>query len=53
MLCDHEPIYDGIVNEKKGDVFPVVWYYTNIEVTSMQQSLMARAVLEAENPTVE
>ncbi len=50
FLFDIEPIYKNPADKSKGEIFPTVWYRSNIEVTSMQLSLLAKSVLVAENP---
>ncbi|KAK2616210.1 hypothetical protein QQS21_000842 [Conoideocrella luteorostrata] len=50
VLADIQPIYKKPANKAKGEIFPTVWYRSNIEVTSMQFSLLAKCVLVAENP---
>lgn len=50
ILLDIEPIYKKPADKSKGEIFPTVWYRSNIEVTSMQLSLLAKSVLVAENP---
>lgn len=50
ILLDIEPIYKKPADKSKGEIFPTVWYRSNIEVTSMQLGLLAKSVLVAENP---
>ncbi|KAK9446242.1 ARCA-like protein [Metarhizium brunneum] len=50
ILFDIEPIYKKPADKSKGEIFPTVWYRSNIEVTSMQLGLLAKSVLVAENP---
>lgn len=52
VLIDFQPIFHHQADKSKGEIFPTVWYTSNIEVTSIQQSIMARSVLTAENPTL-
>lgn len=52
VLIDYQPIFHRVADKSKGEIFPTVWYASNIEVTSVQQALMAKSVLLAENPTL-
>ena len=51
-LSDIQPVYKRPADKAKGEIFPTVWYRSNIEVTAMQFSLLARSVLVAENPNL-
>lgn len=50
ILADIRPIYKKPADKTRGEIFPTVWYRSNIEVTTMQFSLLAKSVLVAENP---
>lgn len=50
ILIQFQPIFRRPADKSKGEIFPSVWYGSNLEVTSIQQSIMAKAVLVAENP---
>lgn len=52
VLFDFKPIFHKQADKSKGEIFPTVWYTSNIEVTSIQQAIMAKSVLLAENPTL-
>jgi hypothetical protein len=52
VLASYQPIYRKEANRKEGEIFPVVWYSSNLQMTSMQQALMARSVLTAEDPSL-
>ncbi|KAK5994787.1 hypothetical protein PT974_03170 [Cladobotryum mycophilum] len=50
ILAKFQPIFQQPADKSKGEIFPTIWYGSNIEVTSIQQAIMARSVLVAENP---
>lgn len=50
VLADFQPIFYREPDKTKGEIFPTVWYGSNIEVTSIQQAIIAKAILTAENP---
>lgn len=50
ILGDIQPIYKRPADKSQGEIFPTVWYRSNIDVTSMQLSSLAKSVLVAENP---
>lgn len=52
VLADFQPIFHQAADKSKGEIFPTVWYGSNIEVTSIQQAIMAKSVLTAENPSL-
>lgn len=52
VLASYQPIYRKEANRKAGEIFPVIWYSSNLQMTSMQQALMARSVLTAEDPSL-
>lgn len=50
VLRDFQPILKRPADKSKGEIFPTLWYGSNIEVTSIQQAIIARSVLVAEDP---
>ncbi|KAL4776635.1 hypothetical protein BDW60DRAFT_224247 [Aspergillus nidulans var. acristatus] len=44
------PILHRLADRTKGEIFPVVWYATDAQVTGVQHLEMARMILIAENP---
>ncbi|KAL5093567.1 hypothetical protein Trisim1_010296 [Trichoderma cf. simile WF8] len=50
ILANFRPIFKRTADKAKGEIFPTIWYGSNLEVTSIQQSIMAKSVLVAENP---
>lgn len=50
VLATTNPLFETPANKRQGEIFPTIWYTTHIELTSIQQSLMARSVLVSENP---
>ena len=52
ILADVQPIYKRDADKSRGEIFPTVWYRSNLDVTSMQLSLLAKSVLVAENPSL-
>ncbi|PHH89504.1 hypothetical protein CDD83_5947 [Cordyceps sp. RAO-2017] len=50
VLATFRPTYQRAADKSKGEIFPIIWYGSNIEVTSVQLGLIAKAVLVAENP---
>ncbi|PFH58886.1 hypothetical protein XA68_13071 [Ophiocordyceps unilateralis] len=50
VLVAFRPTYQRTADKTKGEIFPTIWYASNIDVTSIQLSLIAKAVLVAENP---
>lgn len=50
ILVNFRPIFKRTADKAKGEIFPTIWYGSNLEVTSIQQSIMAKSVLVAENP---
>lgn len=50
VLAEHQPIFEKAADKTKGETFPTLWYGSNIELTSIQQAIMARSILTAENP---
>ncbi|KAL6874841.1 hypothetical protein J3F83DRAFT_759574 [Trichoderma novae-zelandiae] len=50
ILVNFRPIFKTTADKAKGEIFPTIWYGSNLEVTSVQQGIMARSVLVAENP---
>lgn len=52
VLADFQPIFRKDPDKSRGEIFPTVWYSSNIEVTSNQQAMMAKSVLLAENPVL-
>ncbi|KAG5921546.1 hypothetical protein E4U42_005803 [Claviceps africana] len=52
VLADIQPLFKRSADKTRGEIFPTVWYHSNIEVTSIQFSLLAKSVLVAENPQI-
>ncbi|KAH6605537.1 hypothetical protein Trco_004690 [Trichoderma cornu-damae] len=52
ILANFQPIFKRTADKAKGEIFPTIWYGSNLEVTSIQQSIMAKSVLVAENPSL-
>ncbi|RDA95632.1 hypothetical protein CP533_1147, partial [Ophiocordyceps camponoti-saundersi (nom. inval.)] len=50
VLIAFRPTYQRTADKTKGEIFPTIWYASNIDVTSVQLALIAKAVLVAENP---
>ncbi|KAJ4159214.1 uncharacterized protein LMH87_008122 [Akanthomyces muscarius] len=50
VLANTRPLLQKPADKRQGEIFPTIWYTTHIELTSIQQSLMARSVLVSENP---
>lgn len=50
VLVHFQPIFRRPADKSKGEIFPTVWFSSNIEVTSVQQAIMAKSILVAENP---
>lgn len=50
VLRDFQPIFKRKADKSKGEIFPTLWYGSNIEVISVQQAIIAKSVLVAENP---
>ena len=52
ILRSFQPIFRRPADKASGEVFPTVWYSSNVEITSWQQAILAKAVLVAEDPTL-
>ena len=52
VLVDFKPIFHRPADKAKGEIFPTIWYGSTIEVTSIQQSIIAKSILTAENPSL-
>ncbi|ATY58562.1 hypothetical protein A9K55_003087 [Cordyceps militaris] len=50
VLVNTRPLFEKPADKRQGEIFPTIWYTSHIELTSIQQSLMARSVLVSENP---
>lgn len=50
VLTTTKPLFEKPADKRQGESFPTIWYASHIELTSIQQSLMARSVLVSENP---
>ncbi|CEJ83838.1 hypothetical protein VHEMI03276 [[Torrubiella] hemipterigena] len=50
ILADHRPVLHRPADKAKGEIFPTIWYSSQFEVTAVQQAIMARSILVAENP---
>ncbi|KAL7899862.1 hypothetical protein HDV63DRAFT_327608 [Trichoderma sp. SZMC 28014] len=49
-LANFRPIFRREADKAKGEIFPTIWYQSTLEMTSIQQSIMAKSVLVAESP---
>ncbi|KAF7552068.1 hypothetical protein G7Z17_g4600 [Cylindrodendrum hubeiense] len=49
-LVDIQPFFTRQADRSNGEIFPIIWYSSALEVTSIQLSLIAKMVLMAENP---
>ncbi|WZH47651.1 uncharacterized protein QYS62_008807 [Fusarium acuminatum] len=49
-LREFQPFYERAANRSNGEIFPTIWYSSDLEVTSMQLCIIAKMVLMAENP---
>ncbi|KAI1052589.1 hypothetical protein LB507_009840 [Fusarium sp. FIESC RH6] len=49
-LKEYQPFYVKKADRSNGEIFPVIWYSSALEVTSMQLCIIAKMVLMAENP---
>ena len=49
-LKEYQPFYVRKADRSNGEIFPVIWYSSALEVTSMQLCIIAKMVLMAENP---
>ncbi|KAM4065862.1 fungal zn(2)-Cys(6) binuclear cluster domain-containing protein [Hirsutella rhossiliensis] len=52
ILINFRPLFQRAADKSRGEIFPTIWYGSNIEVTSVQLGLIAKAVLVAENPSL-
>lgn len=52
VLVGFQPIFHKQAEKAKGEIFPTVWYTSVIETTTVQQAIMAKSVLLAENPSL-
>lgn len=52
VLVGFQPIFYKEADKAKGQIFPTIWYTSVIETTTVQQALMAKSVLLAENPSL-
>lgn len=52
VLVGFEPIFHKPADKARGEIFPTLWYTSVIETTTVQQSIMAKSVLLAENPSL-
>lgn len=52
VLINFRPLFQRAADKSRGEIFPTIWYGSNIEVTSVQLGLIAKAVLVAENPSL-
>ncbi|QKD59224.2 uncharacterized protein FOBCDRAFT_243204 [Fusarium oxysporum Fo47] len=49
-LKEYQPFYVRPADRSNGEIFPIIWYSSALEVTTMQLSIIAKMVLMAENP---
>lgn len=49
-LCDIQPFFTRKADRSNGEIFPIIWYSSALEVTSIQLAIIAKMVLMAENP---
>lgn len=47
---EYQPFYVRPADRSNGEIFPIIWYSSALEVTTMQLSIIAKMVLMAENP---
>ncbi|CAM1509614.1 Fc.00g033530.m01.CDS01 [Cosmosporella sp. VM-42] len=47
---EFQPFFSRAADRSNGEVFPTLWYTSDLEVTSIQLSIIAKMVLLAENP---
>lgn len=50
-LGGFNPLFERAADKARGEIFPTVWYGSNIAITSVQQAIIAKAVLVAEDPS--
>ena len=51
--CSHfTPVLKREADKSRGEVFPLIWYASDGEVTATQHFILARTVLIAENPSL-
>ncbi|KAK2749359.1 arca-like protein [Colletotrichum kahawae] len=46
------PIVQRSADRSRGEIFPLVWYGSDIEVTALQHFILARMILVAEDPNL-
>ncbi|KAF4854838.1 hypothetical protein CGCSCA4_v001447 [Colletotrichum siamense] len=46
------PIVQRPADRSRGEIFPLVWYGSDIEVTALQHFILARMILVAEDPSL-
>ncbi|KAH7145500.1 hypothetical protein B0J13DRAFT_322893 [Dactylonectria estremocensis] len=49
-VADIQPYFTRKADRSNGEIFPIIWYSSALEVTSIQLSIIAKMVLMAENP---
>ncbi|KAF5491883.1 hypothetical protein CGCS363_v011174 [Colletotrichum siamense] len=47
------PIVQRPADRSRGEIFPLVWYGSDIEVTALQHFILARMILVAEDPSLQ
>ncbi|KAH8706149.1 hypothetical protein BGZ61DRAFT_493144 [Ilyonectria robusta] len=47
---DIQPFFTRKADRSNGEIFPIIWYSSALEVTSIQLAIIAKMVLMAENP---
>ena len=51
--CSHFiPVLKREADKSRGEVFPLIWYASDGEVTATQHFILAKTVLIAENPSL-
>ncbi|KAJ0383476.1 hypothetical protein COL922a_010401 [Colletotrichum nupharicola] len=47
------PIIQRPADRSRGEIFPLVWYGSDIEVTALQHFILGRMILVAEDPSLQ
>ncbi|GKT41604.1 uncharacterized protein ColSpa_01785 [Colletotrichum spaethianum] len=46
------PIMQRPANRSQGEIFPLIWYASDVEVTALQHFILAKMILVAEDPSL-
>lgn len=46
------PITQRPADRSRGEIFPLTWYASDVEVTGLQHFILARMILVAEDPSL-